>query len=607
MPTYTSSIVIDLKSNIGLVGKKIQKALKGVINTTKKVAKGFKAASKAASDFGKNTQNLQQDMKKLAAVAAVVLVGGFSKAVQAGSDFETSLADLSAITGATGEQLQFLKEESIRLGIDGVKSAEKVADAFKLVASANSDLLEDSKGLSKVTEAVILLSNASGLELAQSATSVTQAMNQFALGADEANRAVNVLAAGSKFGTSEVTQTAEALIKAGVNARLAKVSFEETNAAIQVLASGGKLGAEAGTQLRNVFLKLETSGNSMFTPSIVGMSKALDNLGEANLGVAELAKLFNEENIAGAKLLIDGRERFKKLTKQITGTDIAYLQAKIRLATFNKQMEKAVIIMKSKLIIVFEKLRPKLIELKDSFEAFLDTITTREIERFVSAVTGSFSALGEFKGIINLIAVAISAKLTVSVVQATVALVTFGKTIGVTKALSYVWGNVIVKLAKWTRIVTAAQWLWNVALSANPIGLIIIAIGALVTSAMSFKNDWAAAGTFFMDMWDAVANKVSFVFGKIKEAFNSVSGLIGFMSSDKEINVNVNKNGTIESVNASTPIAPAAPVNGTNDSRLKAEIHVTSDGRPELKNVETDDNTDIKTYLGRTTPLGAGA
>ena len=34
--------------------------------------------------------------------------------------------------------------------------------------------------------------------------------------------------------------------------------------------------------------------------------------------------------------------------------------------------------------------------------------------------------------------------------------------------------------AVWTKAVAAAQWLWNIALSANPIGLIIVAIVALV-------------------------------------------------------------------------------------------------------------------------------
>ena len=56
-----------------------------------------------------------------------------------------------------------------------------------------------------------------------------------------------------------------------------------------------------------------------------------------------------------------------------------------------------------------------------------------------------------------------------------------------------------------TGIATAAQWAWNAAVSANPIGIIIIAIAALVAGII-----WLATQTtFFQDLWTNVVNVVS--------------------------------------------------------------------------------------------------
>ncbi|MEU8220915.1 hypothetical protein AB0C47_34805 [Micromonospora taraxaci] len=55
-----------------------------------------------------------------------------------------------------------------------------------------------------------------------------------------------------------------------------------------------------------------------------------------------------------------------------------------------------------------------------------------------------------------------------------------------------------------TGIATAAQWAWNVAMSANPIGLVVVAIGALVGAII-----WVATQTtWFQDLWKAIWGKI---------------------------------------------------------------------------------------------------
>lgn len=54
--------------------------------------------------------------------------------------------------------------------------------------------------------------------------------------------------------------------------------------------------------------------------------------------------------------------------------------------------------------------------------------------------------------------------------------------------------------------VTAVQWLWNAALNANPIGLVIAAIAALVAAGIYLWNNWDKVKQFFIDLWDSMPN-----------------------------------------------------------------------------------------------------
>jgi hypothetical protein len=118
----------------------------------------------------------------------------------------------------------------------------------------------------------------------------------------------------------------------------------------------------------------------------------------------------------------------------------------------------------------------------------------------------------------------------------------------------------MVASAAWIGIVTAAQWAWNLAMSMNPIGIIIIAVIALIaiivliaTKTTWFQTAWNwawggikaaahAVGSWFKDVlwgqwikgaWDAMVNKgVGVVLwfqglgGKLKSGLANVAGTI---------------------------------------------------------------------------------
>ncbi len=357
--------------------------------SSKKMAKDFANLNKKGGKLNKTFKN----MGKITAGAALAGVGALTGVIRKGSKFETAMADMSAITFAAGEDLKFFNEESRRLAKETITSADKVAEGFKIVASAKSELLKDPKALSNVTEQVLLLKNAAGIDMVQAANVVTQSLNQFSAGADQANKFVNVLAAGAKVGASEVGETGVAIIKSGVAARRAGLTFEELNSSIQVLAKGGIKADIAGTGLQTVFLRLEAHTNNRFKPSIVGLNAALDNLAAANMNTAELTKLFGQEAIKQGATLIDNRALVAQWTNELTGTNVATQQAAIRMATFDKSMESIGITITDKLISAFVDLQPQIDQAVKGVTEFIGSVTSNDFRDFMDNVKILISGL----------------------------------------------------------------------------------------------------------------------------------------------------------------------------------------------------------------------
>ncbi|HAJ4117667.1 TPA: phage tail tape measure protein [Escherichia coli] len=250
-------------------------------------------------------------------------------------EYGQALSDLSAITGATGAQLKTLDEAAQEMGRSTEYSASQAVEALKLMASAKPELLQTADGLTAATKSALTLAQAAGSTLPDATRTLALSLNQFGAGAQEADRYINVLAAGAKFGASEIADTAAAIKNGGVAAAQAGVGFETLNAAIQVLAEREIKGGEAGTALRNVILALEKGTDKTLKPSVVGLSGALENLSKKNLSTAQAVKLFGVENINAASVLVDNRSKLDALTQALTGTQTAHEQAAIRVNNLN--------------------------------------------------------------------------------------------------------------------------------------------------------------------------------------------------------------------------------------------------------------------------------
>jgi TP901 family phage tail tape measure protein len=347
--------------------------------------------------------------------AVQLIVGFFRDSVKAAKEFDAALKNLSAITGAQGEDLKFYADNAKAVGKEMGLSAKEVVEAYKLIGSAKPELLQNKEALAALTKEAIILSQAAGEELPQAATELTDALNQFSAPASEASRYINALAAGSKEGAAEIPDITEALLKFGVAAKASNISIEESVALIETLAEKGQKGAEAGTALRNVLAKLSAPDTlptealaalkdagvdiNLLADSTKPLSERLNELAKIQGNASAITRVFGLENKNAAQILIENRGRVDELSKAVTGTSSAYEQAAKNTDTYEFKQKRMSATLEAFQISVGEKLLPIL---ADFIEGITEIIAGADplISVFVIIGSAASTIIDAFKSLI---------------------------------------------------------------------------------------------------------------------------------------------------------------------------------------------------------------
>ncbi len=290
------------------------------------------------------------------AAIILVLIGKIVTAIGSAKntlfEFDSSMKDFQAITGASAEDLEYYGKSARNLGKDVQGGARSVVEAYKLIGSAKPELLQNKEALNEVAKSAILLAQATGLELPEAATRLTDALNQYGAPAKDAAKYTDALAAASKYGAAEVPQVTEALLKFGTQAKSANIDIFQSAAAIELLAEKGLKGAEAGTMLRNVFTKLNAAevlpasakmqledagvNISILQNKSLSLSDRLKELSKIQGDAAAIAKVFGMENQAAGEILISNIPRLEQLAKQVKEVGVAQEQAAIRMSKYEQ-------------------------------------------------------------------------------------------------------------------------------------------------------------------------------------------------------------------------------------------------------------------------------
>ena len=319
--------------------KRLKKELTGLGKKAKATGKAL--PKKRVKGFGDQLRFSTKNLAKLGVgmVGFTAVVGGLTagfdalvsvtqKSIQAFREYEKELLTLSAITGAAGKDLEEIGKTADETASTFDELGVNVLKATTLIASAKPELLENAKALGELTAQTLVLAKAQGLDLVSATEAVTTSLNQFNASADQGAKFINVLAAGSKFGSSVVRDTALAIREAGAASQFANSSFEELNAAIQLLAKFGFKGSRAGTALRSIYAKVAKQAAESGR-SIKDLTSELKLMGDKSEDVEFLTKRFGEEFFGMAQILIKNTDLLAKLEGQLTGTSTAVKQAQI--------------------------------------------------------------------------------------------------------------------------------------------------------------------------------------------------------------------------------------------------------------------------------------
>lgn len=449
MEKVSFDIILNLKNNIS----------RGLVNVKKQfdaIDKAGEQASATTTRFGNICSRLKMpDLNAFLGVAER-LGGVLGDLSQGGMNFGQSMADLSSITGIAGDDLKALGENARKVGQDSGLGAGTAARAYAILASQIDVAVIGMAGLNNLQEKSVTLAQASGMSIDAAATSLAGTINQFGLSANEAERVINVLAAGSKYGAAEIEELSQSFKVAGSAASVMGLTVEQSAGALEVLSKANLKGSEAGTALRNIILKLNTElGVDL---SRTSLSTALDALKPRLTDATYLSKIFGMENVAAAQYLIQNSSAVEEMIRKVTGTNVAQEQAAVRTDTTAHKME---------------ILRAKVDDIKISFANSLEPMSAYAsvvgenavvLASFYQLGTGAMSMLSKYH---------IAAKTAVVAQMAFNSILKFGKA----TVLSYAMN---VNLARNSIVATTgATKLMNIAIAASPYMLAAVAAVAL--------------------------------------------------------------------------------------------------------------------------------
>lgn len=177
---------------------------------------------------------------------------GLRTALQEAGQFESAMAAVQAVTGATAAEFELLKATAVdasnATGASSVAAAEGLAELARAGFDAQQSIA--------LLNPTLAIAQGQQLSVAQAAEIVTTTLTQFGLAAQDAGRVSDVLASGADKSSTSVQQLGNALSYAAPLARGLGLSLEATTAIIGELANQGFRGERAGTALRNVFSAL---------------------------------------------------------------------------------------------------------------------------------------------------------------------------------------------------------------------------------------------------------------------------------------------------------------------------------------------------------------
>ena len=237
--------------------------LRNLQNETDRTNTAFAKLEAAGATMQKVGDKISGAGEKLLPVTAGVAALG-TIAVKTGADFDAAMSKVAAVSGATGDELDSLREKAREMGSKTKFSASEAAEAMNYMAMAGWKTEDMISGI----DGIMNLAAASGEELAVTSDIVTDALTAFGLTAADSGHFADVLAAASSNANTNVSMMGETFKYAAPVAGALGFSVEDTAQAIGLMANAGIKSTQAGTSLRSIMTVL--SGEVKFCGDALG-------------------------------------------------------------------------------------------------------------------------------------------------------------------------------------------------------------------------------------------------------------------------------------------------------------------------------------------------
>ena len=466
----------------------------------------------------KKVGGLKSTITKLGIGAAVAGIG--KAAIGVGMDFEAGMSQVAATMGISSEAIKN-NEGDFKLLSDAAKeagsttqfSATQSAEALNYLALAGNDAQTSVSLLPTVLNAAA----AGGLELGYASDLITDSMSALGLETEDTATFVDQLAKTSQKSNTSLGQLGEAILTVGGTAKKLQGGTVELNTALGILADNGIKGAEGGTALRNVILSLsaptdsaakelkklgvnayDANGNFKSLDTIfTELLHSTDNLSESAKNQA-FTKIFNKTDLKAVEaLLANTGGRFDELSGAIEQSGGA---AEEMAKTMNTNLKGALTTLSSALegmgIAIFEKFKEPLTKAVDtaatSIQNLIKAFNEGKLDKTLIAIGSALAGVVTYMGIMKGYAI-------------------------VTSVLSV--GKALLTAVTMVKSLSGAMAILNTVLLANPIGLIVGAIGALVAAFVYLWNTSDGFRNFWIELWNNIKEFTGTTIETIKNFF----------------------------------------------------------------------------------------
>lgn len=514
--------------------------------------------SKATGGLKDQLKTYESQLKKVAiggTIAFAAISGGTIKAVNDFARFEEQIQKAGANINATADQLETFRDVAKQVGLDTKFSATEAAEALYYLAGGTIDAEEAMAGLQEAVK----MAATGELDLNSAVLAAGDAITSYGIAAEDASKISDIFIYSTTRVQQTATELADAYKQVNSTARQAGLSIEETTGILNLFADSGKRGMEGGIALANILKNLTTDVVAEFTEEIVDNTDKQESLrkkikdtenaleryesrlssaSDKTLPTLKIQIRQTQEKLQGLRSELDATPAsFKKMGSEMS--DKAALLKKLGVEIFDssgkiRDMTEVLIDLAGKFEGMTDQQRLANAETIFGARAARDWLTivgqgSDTLKEYITDLDGATGAADDFVARIN------EARSPMDVLKATME--NFSLTLGqammpVLKDVVTTIQPIILGIANWieknpeltrTIILVAGAVAGFLAVFGSlglmiggittlftfllsPIGLVMLALAALVAIAVVLIANWDKVKAFFARLWEDIKN-----------------------------------------------------------------------------------------------------